>query len=54
MIKHITLTAKIYLLVIGVFTVFRLILFFTCASFITPADSFGAMLHAFLIGLKFD
>ena len=54
MIKHITLTAKIYLLVIGIFTVFRLILFFTCSSFITPADSFGVVLHAFSIGLQFD
>jgi len=54
MIKHITLTAKVYLLAIGIFTIFRLILFFTCYSFITATDSVGAVLHAFLIGLQFD
>jgi phosphoglycerol transferase MdoB-like AlkP superfamily enzyme len=54
MIKHITLTAKIYLLAIGIFTIFRLILFFTCRDFITPTDSIGSVLHAFLIGLRFD
>ena len=53
-IKHITLTAKIYLLAIGIFTIFRLLLFFVCRSFITTADSFGSVLHAFLIGLQFD
>ena len=53
-IKHITLTAKIYLLVIGIFAVFRLLLLFTCRSFITAADSFGSILQAFLIGIQFD
>ena len=52
--KHIVLAAKIYLAAIGVFTVFRLILFFTGLSFITPDDSFGNILYAFWMGLRFD
>ena len=53
-LKHIILAAKIYLAAISVFTVFRLILFFTGLSFITPDDSFGNILHAFWMGLRFD
>ena len=53
--KHITLTAKIYLLAIGVFTVFRLILLFTNFSLIESSSiTFSEIIHAFLIGLRFD
>jgi len=52
--KHLTLIGKIYLLVCGTFIVFRLLLFFTCRSFVTDADTLGDVLQAFLIGLQFD
>ncbi|MCL2041406.1 MAG: sulfatase-like hydrolase/transferase [Bacteroidales bacterium] len=52
--KHITLAVKIQLLVIGIFTIFRLLLFFTCRSFITDADSLSDILQAFWIGFRFD
>ena len=52
--KHIILAAKIYLLAVGVFTIFRLILFFTGLSYITTADSFDNVLYAFFMGLRFD
>jgi len=54
MFKHITLTVKIQLLVIGIFTIFRLLLFFTCRSFITDADSLSDILRSFWIGFRFD
>ena len=52
--RNIVLAAKIYLLAIGVFTVFRLILFLMGLSFITVSDDFGNLLYAFWIGLRFD
>ena len=52
--KHITLAARIYLLAVGVFTIFRLLLFITGLSFITSADSLGNVLYAFWMGLRFD
>ena len=54
MIKHITLTTKIYLLTIGIYTIFRLIFIFTCREFITPSDTTGNILYAFFIGLQYD
>jgi len=52
--KHIILAAKIYLLAVGVFTVFRLLLFITGLSYITSADSLYIILYAFWMGLRFD
>jgi len=52
--KNIVLAAKIYLLAIGTFTVFRLIMFLSGLSFITVSDDFGNILYAFLTGLRFD
>ncbi len=51
---NIKLVLKTYALVLGIFAIFRLILFFTGLSYITPQDSIVTILHAFFNGLRFD
>lgn len=50
---HVVITAKLYLLLLAIYTVFRLLLFFTCLPKMGDA-TLGDILTAFGIGVRFD
>ena len=52
--SNIKLTAKLYLLVLILFTIFRLILFFTQLGRITASVATTDIFHAFFMGMRFD